>query len=147
MKNEIKEKNKTFNHSLKKSAIGLLKSSPMIVGTILLVSLFTTLIPASFYTKLFGKNMFLDSVIGAIIGSISAGNSITSYIFSGELLSSGVSLFAVTAFLTAWVTVGVVQLPIESKYLGKKFALLRNFTAFILSIVVALLTILILEAF
>jgi uncharacterized membrane protein YraQ (UPF0718 family) len=50
---------------------------------------------------------------------------------------------AVTAFLVAWVTVGIIQLPAESSILGMKFALLRNISAFVLAIVVSIVTILI----
>ena len=82
--------------------------------------------------------------IGSFIGSISAGNPITSYIFGGELLSQGISLLAVTAFIVAWVTVGFIQLPAESIILGRKFAILRNLSAFVLAIVVAVITVLIL---
>ncbi len=134
---------RSLKKSISKAAKGLWKSFPMILGTILLVSLISTLIPKSFYTSVFSKNVFLDSLIGGLIGSISAGTPITSYIFGGELLSQGVSLFAVTAFLVAWVTVGIIQIPAESALLGKKFAFIRNITAFILAIIVAIITVLI----
>jgi len=133
-----------MKQSMFKSAKGLWNAFPMILGTILLVSLMSTIIPNSFYLFLFSKSSFLDSFIGSIVGSISAGNPITSYIFGGEMLEQGVSLVAVTAFLVSWVTVGLVQLPAESAILGKKFALLRNLGAFLFSIVVAVLTVLIL---
>ena len=90
------------------------------------------------------SNSFLDSFIGSLVGSISAGNPITSYIFGGEMLSQGVGLIAVTAFIVSWVTVGIIQLPAESAILGKRFALLRNLTAFVFSIIVAIITVLIL---
>jgi uncharacterized membrane protein YraQ (UPF0718 family) len=61
------------------------------------------------------------------------------------MLNQGVSLLAVTAFLIAWVTVGIIQLPAESTILGKRFSLLRNISAFFLAIIGAILTILILE--
>jgi len=133
-----------MKEAIKKAGKGLWKSSPMILGTILLISLISTLIPKSFYTTVFSKSLFLDPIIGSLIGSISAGSPITSYIFGGEILNQGVSLLAVTAFLVAWVTVGLIQLPAESAILGKKFALLRNITSFILAIIVAIITILIL---
>jgi len=60
------------------------------------------------------------------------------------MLKQGVGLIAVTAFLVSWVTVGLIQFPAESTILGKKFAILRNISAFILSIIVAIITILIL---
>lgn len=137
----------TIIQAIQKSAKGLWRSFPLILGTILLISLISTLIPKSFYTKIFVKNIFLDSLIGSIAGSVSTGTPITSYIFGGELLDQGVSLIAVSAFLVAWVTVGIIQLPAESAILGKKFTFLRNGTAFILAIIVALITVLIMTAF
>lgn len=133
-----------MSDAIVKAVRGLWKSFPMILGTILLVSLISVLVPGSFYVSVFSKNVFLDSLIGSLIGSISAGSPITSYIFGGEMLSQGVGLIAVTAFLVSWVTVGIIQLPAESAILGKRFALLRNFMAFILAIVVAIITVLIL---
>ncbi len=138
---------KEINNAFLKSAKALWKSLPLILGTILLISLISILMPKAFYTSVFSKNIFLDSFIGSLIGSISAGTPITSYIFGGEMLKQGVNLLAVTAFLVAWVTVGIIQLPAEIAILGKKFALLRNITSFILAIVVAIITILILEVF
>ena len=133
-----------MKQSIIKAGKGLWKAFPMILGTILLISLISILVPKSFYTNVFSKNIVLDSFIGSLVGSISAGNPITSYIFGGELLTQGISLLAVTAFLVSWVTVGLIQLPAESAILGKRFALLRNFSAFILAIIVAIVTILIL---
>ncbi len=130
-----------------KAGKGLRKVFPMILGTVLLVSLISVLIPKSFYLTIFGKNLFLDLIIGSLIGSISEGNPIISYILGGELLTQGVSLLAVTAFLVAWVTVGLIQLPVESAILGKKFALLRNITAFVLAVMVAVITVLIFKVF
>jgi len=141
----VKMENNNFKQSAYKAAKGLWMAFPMILGTILLISLISTLVPKSFYISLFMKNSFLDSFIGSLVGSISAGNPITSYIFGGEMLKQGVGLIAVTAFLVSWVTVGIIQLPAESAILGKKFAILRNISAFILSIIVAILTVLILE--
>lgn len=132
-----------LKQAIKKSAKGMYKALPVLTGVILLVSLANTLIPKSIYSSLFSKNIFLDSVIGSALGSILAGNPITSYILGGELLNQGISLIAVTAFIVAWVTVGIVQLPAEIMLLGKKFAITRNITAFIFAIIVALVTVLI----
>ena len=134
---------KNFKQSALKSAKSLWKSLPLIFGTILLVSLISVLIPTSFYVTVFSKNIISDSFIGSLVGSISAGNPVTSYIFGGEMLKQGISLIAVTAFLVAWVTVGLIQLPAESMILGKKFAFLRNLTSFIFAIIVAIITVLI----
>jgi len=83
----------------------------------------------------------LDTFWGACFGSILAGNPINSYVIAGELLKYGISLFAITALIVTWVTVGLVQLPAEIAALGKKFALVRNALCFILAIPIAILTV------
>ena len=127
-----------------KSIKPLYRALPIILGIILLVSLVSTL-PKQIFTILFTKNIILDPVISAGIGSILAGNPITSYILAGEFLKLGISQVAVVAFLVAWVTVGIVQLPIEISTLGKKFAITRNLLSYIFSIIVAITTVLILS--
>ncbi len=134
----------TFRESIAKAGRMLWNVFPLILGTILLVSLIVTLIPQSFYLLIFQGNKILDPFIGSFIGSISAGNPLISYIIGGELLNHGISMIAVTAFIIAWVTVGVIQLPAESVILGKRFALIRNLLSFIFAIIVAIITVAIL---
>lgn len=132
-----------LKESIVKAGLALWNSFPILVGVILLVSLTKVLMFESGFMYLFRDNYLTDSVIGSALGSILAGNAVTSYIIGGELLIQGVSLLAVTAFIVAWVTVGIVQLPAESMLLGKKFAIIRNVTAFVFSIIVAVLTIMV----
>ncbi len=131
--------NKLAKESTFKAAKGLWMSFPMIIGTVLLISLISAIIP---FPKALSE--YINTIIGGLIGSISAGNPVTSYIFGGEMLKQGVGLIAVTSFLVSWVTVGLIQFPAESAILGKKFATLRNISAFLLSIIVAIITVLIL---
>jgi len=114
---------------------------PIILGVLLLVSLAIAVVPKTFYAGVFSGNKFIDPVLGALLGSVLAGNPITSYILGGEFLKQGVSLLAVTAFILAWVTVGLMQLPAESLMLGKKFAIIRNISSFVTAILVAILTV------
>lgn len=130
-----------FSQAIVQSIKPLYGSLPIIAGAILLVSLANSIIPKTAYGILFSKNIVLDSIIGSALGSILLGNPITSYIFGGELLNQGVSLVAVTAFLVAWVTVGLVQLPAESIMLGKRFAIVRNLVSFVFAILVAIVTV------
>ena len=134
-----------LKEAIRKTAKAIYKFLPVLVGVILLVSLANSLIPKSYYQVLFRENPVIDSFIGSFLGSILAGNPITSYVIGGELLKQGISLIAVTAFLVAWVTVGVVQLPAESILLGKKFAIARNLTAFIFAIIVSVIAVSILS--
>ena len=127
--------------ALTKSARAMSNSLPVLAGVVLLVGLTHTLIPKFLY---FSKNVVLDSIIGSGLGSVLAGNPLTSYVLGGELVKQGVSLVAVTSFLVAWVTVGLVQLPAEAIMLGRRFAILRNISSFVFSIIVAIITVFIL---
>jgi len=62
----------------------LWRSFPLVFGTVLLISLITILIPNGFYIKVFTGNIWFDSFLGSLVGSISAGNPIISYILGGE---------------------------------------------------------------
>ena len=133
--------NEKLKSAVIKSARSIFNSLPILVGAILLIGLASTLMPKSYYAALFSKNILLDSIIGSGLGSVLAGNPITSYVLGGEFLKQGISLVAVTSFLVAWVTVGLVQLPAEALLLGRRFAILRNILSFLLSIIVAIITV------
>ncbi len=137
----IKEKKITLAEAVKKAGKQLWMSFPILLGAILLVSLANAAIPKKAIIGFFSKIPFLDSVIASGVGSVLAGNPITSYVIGGELLSQGASLAAVTAFIVAWVTVGLVQLPAESILLGKRFAVVRNIMSFVFAVVVAYATV------
>jgi len=130
--------------SLIKTINNFKNSIPIIIGVFLLVNLVNSLLH-SFYFKVFTGNYFLDPLIGSLAGSISFGIPVTSYIVGGELLKEGVSLLAITAFILAWSTVGVAMLPLEISYLGKRFSIYRNIINFFFSIILAILTITILN--
>lgn len=135
----------TYKEAGKNTWNGFKQAFPILAGVILLVGLANALVPPELYGRIFTGNVIIDPVVGAVLGSVAAGNPITSYIIGGELLKQGVSLLAVTAFIVAWVTVGVLTLPAESLLLGRKFALIRNTLAFLSAIVIAVLTITILN--
>jgi len=134
-----------MNKSLRKEAArktwnAIKNSIPILIGVLLLISLMINSIPKDFYQKVFNGSKILDPLIGAIFGSIAAGNPVNSYVIGGELMAQGVNLIAIIAFILAWVTVGIVQLPAESLMLGKKFAIFRNLYSFLTAIIIAVLT-------
>jgi uncharacterized membrane protein YraQ (UPF0718 family) len=132
----------SFIKSLK--AMG--KMIPLFLAVVLFMGLVLTYISEETMGEIFTGDPLRDTPVGAIIGSVAAGNPITSYIVGGELLRKSLSLYAVTAFMVAWVTVGVVQYPAESTILGRRFAIQRNILSFILSILVSIATVTTLEA-
>ncbi len=119
---------------------------PILVGVLLLATLLNNLLQ-KYYDILFTGNYLKDTLVGALAGSFSFGMALTSYVVGGEFLKNGVSLLAVTAFIMTWTTVGIIMLPLEAKFLGKKFAIWRNILNFIFAIVISILTVFILKLF
>jgi len=132
-----------FIHAMKRSGNQFASMLPIFLGVVLLIGLLNTFVSRNFLAALFSGNPVLDTFLGAFFGSILAGNAINSYVIGGELLQYGISLFTVTALIITWVTVGLVQLPAEIAALGRRFALLRNGICFILSIPIAIITVVI----
>jgi len=129
-------------HALKSAGKQIVNLLPIFVGVVLLIGLFNAFISKDLLSSIFSGNALSDTLFGTGLGSILAGNPLTSYVIGGEMLEQGVSLFAVTAFITAWVTIGVVQLPAEVAALGKKFALVRNALSIVLCMAISILTVL-----
>jgi len=134
-----------YTPSLKGTWNNIKKSLPILLAIILLISLVINYIPKNFYNKVFIGNNLVDSFVGAVFGSIAAGNPVNSYIIGTELLKQNVDLIAVVAFIIAWVTVGIIQFPAEALLLGKKFALTRNVASFFSAIIISVLTVLFLN--
>jgi len=127
-----------------KSFKSMLSLLPLMISVILLIALVKEFITFKVISSFFQNNIMIDTLIGALSGSILAGNSLNSYVIGGELLTGGVSLFAVTAFIVTWVTVGFVQAPAEAAILGTKFTIWRNVLSFVLSMLVSVLTVFVL---
>jgi len=130
----------TLKESFMRSIQTLKTTIPLMVGILLLINLLNVLLQ-DYYTEIFTGNPVIDPLIGALAGSISFGIPVTSYIVGGELLDAGISLLAITAFVMAWTTVGIAMLPLEAKFLGKTFAVVRNGTNFIFAIIIAVIVI------
>ena len=128
-------------NAIKKSFKNFLSLSPMILGIIGLVGIFKAFITPQMLSSLFVKNAFYDTFIGLLAGAVAVGQAIISYILGGELLKDGVSMYGVSAFLLAWVTLGIVQLPLEASVLGIKFTILRNVLAVIFTFIVSVATV------
>jgi len=121
-----------------KSLWGIL---PVLLSVLLIAALVVQLIPSVMHSGLFGRSTWLDTLVAAVIGSISTAQPIVSYIFGGELVKAGVDMMAVTALVVTWVTVGIVPFPAEAASLGTRFAFWRTSWAFIAALLVSFLTV------
>ena len=115
--------------------------TPMLLAVIALVGLFKTYITPKMLHSLFDGNMIHDTIVGTTAGAVSVGQPFLSYIIGGELLKEGVSLYAVTAFILAWVTLGLVQLPLEFSIFGPRFAIIRNLLSIVFAFILSCISV------
>jgi uncharacterized membrane protein YraQ (UPF0718 family) len=113
---------------------------PVLLGVILLMGLFQAFVSKTWMGHLFAGHPLSDAFVGAVFGSVLAGNPANSYVIGKGFLQADAGLAGVAAFILTWVTVGVFQLPAEATALGVRFAVVRAAVAFALSIPIACVT-------
>lgn len=126
---------------LKSALWGALKNlmmiGPMLLSIIGLIGLFKTYITPQMLKTLFNGSALHDMLVGIGIGSVSVGQPFISYLVCSELLDNGASFYGVTAFILAFVTLGILQLPLEFSVFGLRFTLVQNFLALLFSFILA----------
>ena len=133
--------------ALKHTAKSLWMIMPMLVAVIGLIGLFETLITPEMLRSLFNGSTLYEIFVGILSGGISVGQPFLSYAIGGELLHDGVSLYAVTAFILSFVTLGVVQLPLEWALFGTRFTVVRNLLSLVFAFLISVATVYLLECF
>ena len=130
---------------LKEAAANALQTlraiAPMLLAVIGLVGLFEAFVTPQMLHALFSGNAAEDMLIGTAAGGISVGQPFLSYIIGGELLQEGISLYAVTAFILSFVTLGLVQLPLEAQLFGSRFTVVRNLLALFFALLISFATV------
>jgi uncharacterized membrane protein YraQ (UPF0718 family) len=130
------DKNKTLK-GIKKGLTMFLKILPTLLSVIILVSIVLYLVSDEVLIKYLGDEAGLGAYVSAaVIGSVSIIPGFIAYPLAGILLKTGVSFSVLSVFITTLKMVGVLTIPIESKFFGLKTAILRNVLSFIGAILV-----------
>lgn len=133
----FKDKNKTFL-SLKKSWKMFVTVLPQFVSILLLVSFLLALLSPETIKNIIGtQSGFLGMLISSLVGAIALVPVIIAFPIASELLKNGAGIAQMTIFISTLTTVGFVTLQLETKYLGKKIALLRNMLFYLFSFLTA----------
>lgn len=135
----VKDKNK-----LKIAGVGFKKVTfsltPYVLGIILIASIIQVCVPQNTIVSLLGKdNGLLAPILAALFGCIFEGPTIIAFVLGASLLSSGASIAAVGAFISAFSMVGLVGFPLEKKELGTKFTSVRFIVTLVGSIFIGYL--------
>jgi uncharacterized membrane protein YraQ (UPF0718 family) len=109
------------------------------LNILILVSLLLYFIPPNVISKYLGANSgVLGFTIAALVGSITLIPGFISYPIAAGLISQGASYAVVATFMTTLMMVGVVTLPLEIRYFGKRVAITRNVLNFVAAIIIGL---------
>ncbi len=133
----VKNKTKTKQALLKgwKSFYNIL---PQMLGILTTVGIIIALLnPEVISTIIGGSSGYLGVALAAIVGSLTLIPGFIAFPTAAILLESGAGYMQIGAFVSSLMMVGLMTVPIEIKFFGKKATILRNVLAFLFSFIVA----------
>lgn len=131
--------NKTFQ-GITRGLKMFLNILPPLLLVLILVSIFLYLVPDRTIIILLGKrNDIFGILLAALVGAIALIPGFVAFPLARILLDRGVSYSVIAVFITTLVMVGILTLPLEIKYFGKKAAIMRNVLSFIGALIIGAL--------
>lgn len=133
----IINKQKT-KQAMKKAWKALENILPQFLGVVILVGLLLSIFDPDAISGIIGSSSGWFGVsISSLIGAITLIPGFIAFPTAALLIKSGAGYMQIAAFISSLMMVGVVTIPVEIKYFGKKSTILRNSFAFIFSFAVA----------
>ena len=112
---------------------------PQFLGIIVLAGVMLALLNPQLISQIIGRQSGWVGVAGAaLVGSVTLIPGFIAFPLAALLLQNGAGISQIGAFISSLMMVGVVTLPVEIRFLGRKVALFRNLLAFAFSFLVAL---------
>lgn len=135
----IKDKKKT-KMALKKAWKAFENILPEFLVVILLVGFLLAILNPETISKIIGSESgWVGVILAAIIGSVTLIPGFVAFPTAAILLKNGAGYMQIAAFVSTLMMVGIVTMPVEIKYFGKKISFMRNLLAFFFSFIVALI--------
>lgn len=133
----IKNKDKTVL-SLKKAWKSFENILPQFLTILVIIGIALAILTPEQISRLVGSESgWIGVLVAAFIGSATLVPGFIAFPLASALLKSGAGYMQIAAFISTLMMVGVVTIPLEIKYFGKKAAIIRNMEAFIFSLAVA----------
>ena len=134
-----KSKQKTMQ-ALKKAWKSLENILPQLLAIVMVIGVALSYLTPEQISQFMGaESGFWGVFIASIIGSITLIPGFIAFPLSAALLNNGAGVMQIAAFISTLMMVGIITIPLEIQYFGKKAALLRNGLAYTFSIIVALI--------
>ena len=123
---------------MKKAWKSLENILPQLLAMVLLVSVLLAFINTDIISTVIGKDSgWLGVIVAALVGSITMIPPFVAFPMAAMLLAAGAGYMQIGAFVSTLMMVGIVTIPVEMQYFGKKLTLARNILAFLFSFLVA----------
>ena len=112
---------------------------PQFIVVLLLVSASLAVLDNNTISRFIGDGSGTFGVLAAsLIGAVTLIPGFVAFPVAAALMKEGAGATQIAAFVSSLMMVGVVTLPMEMKYFGKRAALMRNGLAFVFSLAAAL---------
>jgi uncharacterized membrane protein YraQ (UPF0718 family) len=126
--------------SLRKSWKALENIMPQFLSIILIIGITLAILSPQDINSLIGhQSGWIGMMVAAIIGSVTLIPGFVAFPLTAALYENGGGLMQIAIFISTLMAVGVVTLPVEIKYFGRKVSIIRNALAFIYCFIVAVL--------
>jgi Predicted permeases len=133
----IKDKKRT-KMALKKAWKSFENILPQFLVVLLVMGVMLAILNAEVISKIIGADSgWLGVALGAVVGAVTLIPGFVAFPMAAMLVQNGAGYMQIGAFVSSLMMVGIVTIPVEIKYFGKKLAILRNVTAFVFSFFVA----------
>jgi uncharacterized membrane protein YraQ (UPF0718 family) len=126
-----KEKTKAAATKGLKALTGIL---PQMATVLIVISIGLALLDPETISRYIGNESgWVGALVAGLLGSVTLIPGFVAFPAAGELLRNGAGTLQVAAFVSTLMMVGVVTLPMEISYFGKRAAIARNALALLFS--------------
>jgi len=133
----IKNREKTRT-ALKKALKAFEGILPQFLVVLALVAAVLAVLDTAFISRTLGASSGFWGILGAsLVGAVTLIPGFIAFPVAASLMREGAGATQIAAFVSSLMMVGIVTLPMEMKYFGKRVSLLRNGLAWLFSLAAA----------
>jgi len=135
----VKDKQKTIT-AIKKAWKSFENILPQILSIMVIIGILLALLTPATISQLIGnRSGWIGMIIASTIGSIALIPGFVAFPLAAALLEHGAGYMQIAVFISTLMMVGIITIPLEINYFGKKATILRNSMAFAFSYIVAVI--------
>jgi len=125
--------------ALKKAWKSFENIMPQFLSILIIIGILLAVLSPETISRLIGSQSgWLGMGMAAVIGSITLIPGFIAFPLAAALLDNGAGFMQIAVFVSTLMMVGVVTMPVEIRYFGRKATLARNGLAFAFSFVIAI---------